>query len=232
MTSHTIRLFLGGLLAGSLLLAAPSAFAQGLTGAQDEAVRLAECRKKIETAPDQAYEDGLAWMTIGARPAARYCVALALIGLGQEEEGALRLEQLANAKDGGTLDARAVILGQAGNAWLLAGKPDAAIVAFGNAIKIVPSNAEGHKDRARAYMIKSDWESAGKDLDTAIELSPGDGEALRMRGHNLMKLKRYDDAWADAVASLKANPKDVEAALLRGELREAARKDGRPDPAG
>lgn len=218
---------LGVLLAGALL-AAPAALAQS----QDEAVRLAECRKKIETNAEQAYEDGLAWMTIGARPAARYCVALALIGLGHEEEGALRLEQLANAKDGGTLDARAVILGQAGNAWLLAKQPDAAIVAFSNALKLASGSSEAYKDRARAYLLKGEWESAGKDLDKAIELSPGDGEALRLRGRALMKLGRLEEAWKDVEAAIQASPKDVDAVILRGELREAARKAGKPDPAG
>jgi tetratricopeptide (TPR) repeat protein len=210
-----------------LLAASPLAAAQ-----QNENAKLKACIEKIGTAPKEAYEDGLAWMGVGARPAARQCVALALIALGQEAEGAARLEQLANDKDGGSLEQRAVYLSQSGNAWLLAKMPDAAIVTLTNAMKLRPADGELRKDRARAYVMVGKWAEAGKDLDAAIEFSAGDAEALRLRAYSLLKMGRLDDAWRDIEEALRQSPEDVQTAVLRGDIREAMRKSGLADPAG
>ena len=105
-----------------LLTTAPAAFAQ------TEEQKHQQCIEKIDQDAEAAYQDGLSWLARGNRPAARHCTALALIALGQEAEGAARLEELANAPDGGTLDERGVYLVQSGNAWLMAGMPDAAVV--------------------------------------------------------------------------------------------------------
>src|SRR5262245_54654096 len=207
--------------------AGPPAFAQ-----KSESVRLQNCIDRIDRDPEEAYQDGLAWVAIGNRPAARQCVAMALIALGQEAEGAARLEELANAPDGGSLDQRGVYLAQSGNAWLLAKMPDAAVVTLTNALKLLPRDAEVRKDRARAYIALKKWAEAGRDLDASIELSPGDGEAMRLRAVTPLKMERYKDAWTDVEAALKQAPKDVDAAVLRGDIREAMRTKGLPDPAG
>ncbi len=197
-----------------------------------EAQRLKACLDKIETDAEGAYEDGLAWVSAGNRPAAQHCTALALIALGQEEEGAYRLESLANAQNAGGLEERAIYLAQAGNAWLLAGAPEAAVVAFTNAMKLRPQDASLFKDRARAHLTMENWEAATRDLDSAVRLSPGDAEALHLRANALMKLERYKDAWADIVQAMKSAPQDVSILVTRGDLREAMRAKGLPDPDG
>jgi tetratricopeptide (TPR) repeat protein len=206
-------------------LAVPAAAAQ-----QSESVRLQACIEKIDRDAEAAYQDGLAWMAAGNRPAARHCTALALIALGQEAEGAARLEQLANAPDGGSLEERGIYLAQSGNAWLLARMPDAAVVTLTNAMKLRPSDGELRKDRARAHIALKKWNDAGADLDASIELSPGDAEAHRLRAFALLQLERFDDAWKDAEAALRISPRDVDAAVLRGDIREAMRKKGLADP--
>jgi tetratricopeptide (TPR) repeat protein len=208
-------------------LAAPAAGAQ-----QGESERLQACIEKIDRDAEAAYQDGLAWMSAGNRPAARHCTALALIALGQEAEGASRLEQLANAKDGGSLEERGIYLAQSGNAWLLARMPDAAVVTLTNAMKLRPSDGELRKDRARAYIALKKWNEAGADLDASIEMSPGDPEAHRLRAFALLQLERFEDAWGDVEQALKLSPTDVDAAVLRGDIREAMRKKGLSDPAG
>ncbi len=209
-----------------LLAAAPAAFAQS------EQEKLESCVEKIDTDAEAAYQDGLSWLARGNRPAARHCTALALIALGQEAEGAARLEELANAPDGGTLDERGVYLVQSGNAWLMAGMPDAAVVTLTNALKLRPIDGELFKDRARAYVSLSKWAEAGKDLDQAIRLSAADAEAYRMRGLALMKMNRLKDAWADVQVAMKLAPKDINVIVLRGDVREAMRLAGMDDPAG
>lgn len=213
--------------AALFLAAAPAAFAQ-----QSETARLRDCIDKIDKDAEGAYSDALTWLGQGSRPAARHCAALALIALGQEEEGAARLEELANAKDGGTLDARAVYLAQSGNAWLLAKRPEAAILTFTNAIKLKPQDAALRKDLARAHITLKHWEEAGEELNTALSLSPGDGEALRMRAMVLLNMDRLQEAWEDVELALKFAPKDVEAVVVRGDIREAMRNKGMRDPTG
>jgi tetratricopeptide (TPR) repeat protein len=209
------------------LAAASPAMAQ-----DNEAQRLRDCIARIDTDAAAAYQDALTWMGKGNRPASRHCAALALIAMGQPAQGAARLEELANAADAGTLEARAIYLAQSGNAWIVAKNPEAAIVTLTNAIKLSPGDAALYKDRARASLILKQWDDAGEDLNTAVKLSPGDGEAFRLRALALLKLERYQDAWEDVELALKYSPKDVDAVVLRGDIREAMRKKGMNDPAG
>ena len=197
---------------------------------QSDAQRLRACIEKIDSDPEDAYEDGLAWMSIGAPPAARHCVALALVGIGHYAEGAARLETLANDKDAGTIEARGVYLAQAGNAWILARNPEAALVALDNAVKLMPTDGALRTDLGRAYLLLKDLDAAGREFDAAIELSPGDPDALRYRAKVLLEQGRLEDAWHDVVGSLAQAPDNVESLLLRGQIREAMRVKGLPDP--
>lgn len=214
-------------LAIAALASAPAAVAQ-----QDESQKLQNCYDRIDRDPEGAYQDGLTWLSLGNRPAARQCTALALIALGQEAEGAARLEELANAPDAGGIEERGVYLAQSGNAWLLAGLPAEAIVTLTNAMKLRPSDYELYKDRARAYVLQKEWADAAKDLDTAIAMSSGDAEAYRLRGLARLKLNRLSDAWTDVDAAITLAPTDVKVLVLRGDIREAMRLQGIEDPAG
>lgn len=216
-----MRLYVIALL---LVAAAPAAFAQ------TEEQRLQACVLKIDTDAEAAYQDGLSWLAIGNRPAARHCTALALVALGQEAEGAARLEELATAPDGGGLEQRVIYFAQSGNAWLLAGMPEEAALTLTNALKLQPLDGELYKDRARAYVMTMKWADAAKDLDAAIQLAAGDAEAYRMRGHARMKMNQLSAAWTDVEAAMKLAPKDVTAIVLRGDVREAMRLQGLPDP--
>jgi tetratricopeptide (TPR) repeat protein len=213
-------------IASLMLGAAAPAFAQS------EQQQLEQCIEKIDVDAESAYQDGLTWLSKGNRPMARQCTALALIALGQEAEGAARLEELANAPDAGGTFERGVFLAQSGNAWLMAGMPAEAVVTLTNALKLRPGDGELFKDRARAHLALKQWKEAGVDLDSAIVLSAADAEAYRMRGHALMKQDRLEEAWADVAEAMKLSPTDVNVVVLRGEVREAMRRAGMEDPAG
>jgi tetratricopeptide (TPR) repeat protein len=216
----------------ALLAAAALAGAPAVTAQEDEGQRLQKCYDRIDRDPEGAYQDGLSWLALGNRPAARQCTALALIAMGEEAEGAARLEELANAPDAGGIEERGVYLAQSGNAWLLAGLPAEAIVTLTNAMKLRPSDYELYKDRARAHVLQKNWADAAIDLDMAITMSAGDAEAHRMRGLSRLKLNRLADAWADVEAAMKLAPTDVKVLVLRGDVREAMRLQGIDDPAG
>ncbi len=191
--------------------------------ARAETERLEACIAKIETAPEDAYEDGLAWTFQGNRPGARQCTALALIALGHEEEGAARLYALANASDGGTLEQRAVYLSQAGHAWLQAGAAEAAATAFSDALRLAPDMSDLLTDRAMAYILSEKWNEALPDLDSVITRRPQDVLARQMRAETHLNLEQYELAMADVTAAMAAEPGNIDTLLIRGRIREAMR---------
>lgn len=196
----------------------------GVEAAQAEQLRLNNCIQRIETDPEGAYEDGLTWSFEGNRPGARYCTALSLIALDQPGEGAARLESLANATDSGNLAERAIYLAQAGNAWINAGAPEAAVIALTNALKLTPRDTAILKDRASAHMLLQDWGNAQVDLDTVISSQSSDGEALRMRASVHRNLENLQSALTDIKAAMAADPQNIDTLVLRGEIREDIRK--------
>lgn len=191
--------------------------------AQREAIRLDACIARIDVDAEEAYEDALAWSFEGNRPGARQCVALALIALGQEAEGAARLEELANATDGGTMEQRALYLTQAGNAWLVAGAPEAAIVTLTNALKIMPDEPDLLVDRASAQIMLQKWPEAIKDLDRALEALPGLAAAHQLRAEARLNMNDLQPALADVKAAMAAEPDNIDTLVLRGRIREAIR---------
>lgn len=188
-----------------------------------EAERLKACVAKIEVDAEEAYEDGLAWTYQGNRPGARQCTALALIALGREDEGAARLEQLANSVDGGTLEQRAEYLTQSGNAWLQAGAPEAAIVTFTNALKLKPGVPDLLVDRASAHLMLGNWEDAKSDLDSALSRAPSMAIARQLRAEAHLNLDQLDLAMTDIDAAMAADPENIDTLVLRGRVREAIR---------
>src|ERR1041384_4385881 len=96
--------------------------------------RYARCVERIEQDPAAAYEDGMAWAADTQSISAYRCAALALIGQDRPDEGARRLESLANVTNPTDTALRAELFSQAGNAWLLAREPGQARSAFTRAI--------------------------------------------------------------------------------------------------
>ncbi|WP_291195227.1 hypothetical protein [Hyphomonas sp.] len=199
--------------------------------AKAEAARLEACVAKIETDPENAYEDGLAWSYEGNRPGARQCTALALIALGNYETGAERLESLATSTDGGSMEQRAIYLSQAGQAWIMAGAPEVAVVSFSDALTMAPGTVDLLLDRASAYILTEEWDTALSDLDLALANSPGFGPAHQLRAEVYLNKKSYDLAMRDVESAMAADPKNIDTLLVRGRVREAIRlaeQDGIP----
>lgn len=207
------------LVAGSLLFLQTT----GAELAASEMQRLEACIAKIETAPEDAYEDALAWTFEGNRPGARQCTALALISLGNVEEGAIRLERLATSPDAGSMEQRAVYLSQAGNAWMQIGAAEAAAIAFTDALKFAPGENDLLLDRASAYIVIDKWDEALSDLNIALANAPGQPAALQMRAEVHLNKHSYDLAMKDVEAAMAADPKSIDTLLVRGRVREAIR---------
>lgn len=199
--------------------------------ARTEEARLEACVAKIETDPENAYEDALAWSFEGNLPGARQCTALALIALGNYETGAGRLESLATSTDGGTMEQRAIYLSQAGQAWIMAGAPEVAVISFSDALTMAPGMVDLLLDRASAYILIEEWDKALSDLDLALANSPGFGPGHQLRAEVYLNRKSYDLAMRDVEAAMAADPKNIDTLLVRGRVREAIRvaaEDGVP----
>jgi tetratricopeptide (TPR) repeat protein len=194
-----------------------------LLNRRDEQARLNSCIEYVETDPDTAYEDSLAWLSNGNRPLARYCNALALIALDQFEQGAARLEALANAPEAITLDDRTLFMTQAGNAWLSAGLPEAAETAFDAALNMTQTDPDLFKDRAAARLAQENWLSGIDDLNAALALRAGDAEALALRARAQLATGELQQAERDLTEALRAQPDNIEFLVLRGDIREAQR---------
>ncbi len=192
--------------------------------AREEQARLNQCLQILDSAPLEAYEDSLAWLANGGnRPKARYCNAMALLALDELEEAAARLEALATAPDPMTLEERARFMAQAGNAWLTANYPDAAITALSESIRIQPDDMDVYKDRAAAYLALEQWPEGVDDLNRVLERMPMDPEALRMRARAHLATENLNAAQADVQESLEGDPTNLDTLVLRGEVREAIR---------
>lgn len=191
--------------------------------ARAETERLRACIEKTETAPEEAFEDSLAWLSNGNRPKARYCNAVSLLALNRLEEGAARLEALATAPDAIELQDRVLYLAQAGNAWLAGNYPDAAIIALSEALKLEQDDPEIYKDRAAAYLAVERWLEGVDDLNAALELMPNDAEALSLRARAHLATENLSAAKADMEEALSIEPENIDILVLRGDVREAIR---------
>lgn len=212
----------------AILLMLGLCLAAGPALAQPDGERYQACLDKTGSDPDTAYEDALIWRDEGGGTLARHCVAVALLELGHEAEAASRLESLADSPVSGSQFARVEIYSQSGNAFLLAGQPDAAGRAFTKALQLAADVPSLYIDRARAAAMTDDYAAAEADLAQALELRPGDPLALTLRAEARLQQGELDGAEADARAAVEADPRDVNARLVLGDVREMRRTGDLP----
>jgi tetratricopeptide (TPR) repeat protein len=182
-----------------------------------------QCLNLVDTAPADAFEFALEWETGRAGGvAARHCAALALVALKQYGDAADRLEHLAEQLAKAHDEMAITVLGQAGNAWMLAGLVERAKFVFDAALKRAPDDADLLVDRARALGENGEYKAALADLDHALQLQPTRDDARVYRAAAHRKLGDANAAAADLAQVLGRAPDNVDALLERGSLRRAA----------
>lgn len=200
------------------LSAAPS-YAQGADA--DSAERYEQCMRLAERRPDDGFESALAWRDMGGGAAAEHCAATALIGLGLYDEAGRRLEEVGN--DTRLEPAlRGRLLGQAGQAWLLAGQPARAEAALTAAMQLLPNEVELKIDRSQARAALGDYENAVADLDAAAARAPDRADIFAFRAAAHRFLEHGDQARADVMRALNLQPNHQEALLELGNLKRLA----------
>jgi tetratricopeptide (TPR) repeat protein len=187
-------------------------------------MRLEACLEKVEQAPQAAYEDALNWIYEGSRPEARQCLALSLLATGRLSEGALELEALARAPDGGSVEDRVTALTIAADAWLEGEAWEQALGALDSARRL-NAQADVALARAKALGGLARWTEAAAELDRAAT-NGGGAAVMRERARARLNLGQLEGALADAEAALAADPRDVDALVVRGNVREALRRAG------
>jgi tetratricopeptide (TPR) repeat protein len=215
---------------GKATAAEPPAQSAAPHDAAGEAAMYERCMKLARQNPGEARGLAQSWHERGGAHPADHCAAVALIGLKQYKEAAVRLEALAQAI---TVPAalRAEVLDQAGQAWGLAGDPVRAYAAAGAAVALEPSDLDLLIDRAQAAASAGYYDKAVTDLDHVLKADPSRFDALIYRASANRALDRLDPALADVEKAIARAPNSAPALLERANIRrlkgdnEGARQD-------
>jgi tetratricopeptide (TPR) repeat protein len=197
--------------------------------------RYLNCVNLAREEPKLAEAIGKSWKNSGGGLPARHCISLANANMGFYKKAALELEALAGdiidldlkgsseVFSGDPKSLRVDILTQAGNAWLLANKPNFARDTFSKALaefKGEPLNkVELLIDRSHSFALLEDYEEALGDLEEAQLDAPGRADIFVFKASAKRFLKRYDEAVIDIELALFREPKNREGLLERGNLR-------------
>jgi tetratricopeptide (TPR) repeat protein len=177
------------------------------------------CLARAQTDPAGALLQADGWSKTGGGAAADHCAALALIGLKRYAEAAARLDTLARTAFAAQTSMRSALYDQAGNAWMLAQRPDSAIVSFTAALSVDPLDADILADRARALAQKQNWAKAEADLTAALLVNSNRADLYVLRGSARHAMGRTGDARADFDLALRIQPGNADGLLERGNMK-------------
>lgn len=210
---HRARLFV--ILVLGLAAVAPASAQK--PGPATASRQYAACMTLARKTPPKALDMARAWQARDGGGPARHCAAVALLGMGRHADAADALQALADdGTDGRIIALRPDILGQAGNAWLIADQPEKAMRALDRALALRPDDVDLLIDRAVALTsLKRYWDALG-DLNRALVLAPRRPEALVFRAGAHREVDALDLAEADINRALLLSPGDPGALLELG----------------
>lgn len=185
----------------------------------ESAKQYRDCLLLAQRRPDQAVESAVAWEKQGGGDPARHCKALALINLDRPEDGALELERIAQTLPAEKAKMAADLFGQAGQAWIKAGKPQLALHDQNEGLKLQPKNVDLLIDRGLNYGNSGMYADAVTDLTAAAALDNSRPEIFALRAAAYRHLNNNAAALSDVETALKLSPDHPLALLERGKLR-------------
>jgi tetratricopeptide (TPR) repeat protein len=177
------------------------------------------CLAALADDPAGALAMAETWLASGGGDGAAHCQGLALIVTGKPEAGAAVLEQLADGSDAPPM-ARALVLGQAGQARLMVAQADKAAEDASAALSLSSGDTELFILRATAEGQLERFQDAVVDLDEALRLDSDRTDALVFRAGMHRQLNELDLAQADVTRALSLDPDNPDALLERGILRQ------------
>lgn len=211
-------------LLAAVMWAPPAAVAQdAAVQSLGQARQYAACMQLARKDAKDAQTTAAAWHAKGGGVPAMHCLSVALLNLGYYQQAAENLEALANGTDKLAAALRGDLFGQAGNAWLIAGKPEAAYRAQSSALSLRPDDADLLIDRGITLGSTANYWQALDDLNRALDIAPGRVDALVFRATAYRKLDSLELAEDDILRALKRDPDYPDALLERGMI---AKKKG------
>lgn len=195
-------------------------------GTSFEQAQYEACLDLINQNPEAAYEEGLAWRAQGGSWPAMHCIALSQVALGQYGIAARRLESTAEGAVVATDETRAIMLGQAGDAWLAAREPAHAGRAFRRGLDFSPADAGLALGVAEAALAESGWAAAATAASAALDISSTPARGWLIRATARLELGDLDGAAADIAEALARDDENIDALVLRGRINEARRTGG------
>ncbi len=226
MTRFKIAAALAALILAALVLSAwPAPLAAQGFGVDHEAEYNA-CMSLTVSDPAQAIASAGTWSAAGGGNPAAHCRAVALIGLGEYSQAAEELERLAASLDPDYAALEADVLGQAAQAWLIAGALEKALARQDAALALAPNGVELLVDRAITRASLGLFWEAVDDLNRASELAPQRPDLLVFRASAYRQLEAHELALEDVEHALILKPDDPAALLERGNLYRLTGRDG------
>lgn len=180
------------------------------------------CTQIAQETPEAGFEAAITWRDEGGGPPALHCVALALFGLGQVDEAAKRLEELALGMPDASDRERAAIFSQAGNAWLSLRQLERADADFKKALELDRENPEHWIDQGIVHAETGALWEAVDSFSEALVRAPGHIDALLFRATAYRVLGVPDLARDDVDKVLSVVPMQPSALLELGVLHAEA----------
>lgn len=175
------------------------------------------CVDRAAEDPRAALTQALEWEGMGGGGMARHCQAMALVALGRPEAAALRLQTIASqSRD--KPDLSAMLLTQAGAAWLQADRLQRAEDAFNNALKQDPTHVVARVERAVLRAGRGAYWTAMDDLNVALDHGGVSPRLLTVRAAVWRGLEAPELAEVDIAQALEITPNHPGALLEQGLL--------------
>jgi hypothetical protein len=166
-----------------------------------------ECAAAVAADPAVAREDAAAWTLLGGGVEATFCEAAALEALEAPAAAALKLTQVAEDRNRAiATDLRALMFGDAARLWLVAERPDLALLALDNLGLLASPSADDLRLRAQAAADLGDWPETLAALDALIAAEPGAARPHALRAAALRHSGDLDGAKIAAQAALDLAP--------------------------
>jgi tetratricopeptide (TPR) repeat protein len=188
-------------------------------GAATDAARYEACMEKSRATPKEGLQTAEAWLAEAESTAGRHCRAVALIGLGREEEAVAALDALGRRIEEREPALAADLYRQAAMVHLQAGRLDAAEKLQDRGLKLAPDSVVLLIDRALLLGARMKYEDALSVLERAHALAPARVDILVLSASAHRMLGQEELAKLSLASALEIEPEDPAALLERGMLR-------------
>jgi tetratricopeptide (TPR) repeat protein len=202
-----------------LCIAALACGTPAAQGAATDAARYEACMEKARASPQQGLKAAEGWLAEAETTAGRHCRAVALIGLGREEEAVAALDALGRRIEGREPALAADLYRQAAMVRLQSGRLDAAEKLQDRGLKLAPESIELLIDRALLLGARQKYQDALAVLERAHALAPTRVDILVLSASAHRMLGQGELAKLSLASALEIEPEDPAALLERGILR-------------